>query len=92
MGEGTLHDLHIGSYSVTNISFPFNMAVDMTNNNNIAVMSKIMADCGLGGATKKDIKLDYKVVATVHIIGIPISVPVSDSISFACPIDASIII
>lgn len=61
----------------------------MTNNNNIAVMSKMMADCGLGGATKKDIKLDYKIVATVHIIGIPISVPISNSISFACPIDVS---
>lgn len=52
-------------------------------------MSKMMADCGLGGATKKDIKLDYKIVATVHIIGIPISVPVSNSISFPCPIDVS---
>ncbi|KAG2234452.1 hypothetical protein INT48_007200 [Thamnidium elegans] len=87
LGEGILHNLHIASYSVTNISFPFNMLVDMTNNNNIAVMSKMMADCGLGGATKKDIKLDYKIVATVHIIGIPISVPVSNSISFPCPID-----
>lgn len=64
------------------------MTVDITNNNNIAVLSKIMADCGLDGSNHpKDIQLDYKVVATVTIIGIPISIPVSNSVSFQCPID-----
>ncbi|KAI7894895.1 uncharacterized protein EV154DRAFT_414404 [Mucor mucedo] len=90
LGGGTLHDLHIGSHSVTNISFPFAMSIDVTNNNNIAVLSKIMADCGLGGGTAKDIQLDYKVVATVTIIGVPISVPVSNTIGFKCPIDVSL--
>jgi hypothetical protein len=75
---------------VTNISFPFDMSIDITNSNNLAVLSKIMADCGFGGGTAQDIQLDYKVVATVTIIGIPISVPVSNTISFKCPIDVSI--
>lgn len=55
-----------------------------------AVVSKIMSDCGIGGGTAQDINLDYKVVATVSIIGIPISVPYSSSVGFKCPIDVRI--
>lgn len=65
------------------------MSIDVTNTNNVAVLSKIMADCGLSGGTAKDIQLDYKVVATVKIIGIPISVPVSNTVAFKCPIDVT---
>lgn len=60
-----------------------NLMADTTK----AVVTKLMADCGIDGSAAKDINLDYKVVATVSIIGIPISVPFSSSVSFACPID-----
>jgi hypothetical protein len=55
-----------------------------------AVVSKLMSDCGVGGGSAQNINLDYKVVATVSIIGIPISIPYSSSVSFKCPIDVSI--
>lgn len=60
-----------------------NLMADTTK----AVVTKLMSDCGIDGSAAKDINLDYKVVATVSIIGIPISVPFSSSVSFACPID-----
>jgi hypothetical protein len=54
------------------------------------VVSKIMSDCGIGGGAAQDINLDYKVVATVSILGIPISIPYSSSVGFKCPIDVCI--
>ncbi|CAO0795969.1 unnamed protein product [Mucor circinelloides] len=87
LGGGTLNDLHIGSHSVTNISFPFTISMNLMADTTKAVVTKLMSDCGIDGSAAKDINLDYKVVATVSIIGIPISVPFSNSVSFACPID-----
>ncbi|CAO3657518.1 unnamed protein product [Mucor hiemalis] len=91
LGGGTLHDLHIGSHSVTNIDFPFSISMDVTNSQTQVIAAKMMADCGLGGGTAGNINLDYKVVATVKIIGIPISVPYSSSVGFKCPLGVSII-
>ncbi|CEP16095.1 hypothetical protein [Parasitella parasitica] len=87
LGGGTLNNLHIGSHSITNISFPFAIAMNIMADTTKTVVTKLMSDCGIDGGTAKDINLDYKVVATVSIIGIPISVPFSSSVSFACPID-----
>ncbi|KAI8079606.1 uncharacterized protein B0P05DRAFT_541307 [Gilbertella persicaria] len=89
LGTGTLNDLHIGSNSITNISFPFNISLNLLASETQTVVTKLMSDCGLSGGTAKDIQLDYKVVATVSIIGIPISIPFSSSASFKCPIDVS---
>lgn len=50
-----------------------------------------MSDCGLSGGSGQDIQLDYHIVATVDVIGVPISVPYSSSASFKCPIDVSIL-
>ncbi|KAI8639958.1 hypothetical protein BD408DRAFT_391498 [Parasitella parasitica] len=87
LGGGTLNDLHIGSHSITNISFPFTIAMDLMADTTKSVVTRLMSDCGIDGSATKDINLDYKVVATVSIIGIPISVPFSSSVSFACPIN-----
>ncbi|KAI9474100.1 MAG: hypothetical protein EXX96DRAFT_580594 [Benjaminiella poitrasii] len=89
IGGGTLNDLHIGSNSVTNFTFPFDISMNLLATETQLVASKIMSDCGIGGGTAQDIQLDYKVVATVSIIGIPISVPYSSTISFKCPIDSA---
>lgn len=65
--------------------------MDVTNSQTQVIAAKMMADCGLGGGAAGNINLDYKVVATVKIIGIPISVPYSSSVGFKCPLGVSII-
>lgn len=64
--------------------------MDVTNSQTLTIVNKMMSDCGLVGGTAKDINLDYKVVATVKIVGIPISIPYSSSVAFKCPLDVSI--
>lgn len=61
------------------------MALDLTSTATQAIAQKLLTDC----SSATDIQIDYKVVATVSIIGIPISVPISNTVSFACPIDVS---
>lgn len=61
------------------------MALDLTSSATQEVAQKLLTDC----TSSTDISIDYKVVATVSIIGIPISVPISNTVSFACPIDVS---
>lgn len=91
LGGGTLHDLYIGSHSVTNISFPFSLVMDVTDSQTRVIAAKMMADCGIGGGTAGNINIDYKVVATVKIIGISITVPYSRSVEIKCPLDVSIV-
>lgn len=62
--------------------------MDITNNATFSVLQKILNDC----QTNTKIPLDYKVVATVTVIGIPISVPVSNTIQVPCPLDVSALI
>ncbi|KAI8982184.1 hypothetical protein BDF20DRAFT_865410 [Mycotypha africana] len=90
LGGGTLNDLHIGSNAVTNISFPFNMSMDIMASGTQAVVYKLLSDCGILGGSPKDISIDYKVIATVSIIGISINVPYSNSVNgIQCPIEAN---
>jgi hypothetical protein len=59
--------------------------LDITNNATFTVVQNILQDCNSG----QDIPLDYKIVATVNIIGIPINIPISNTINVACPLDVS---
>ncbi|KAI7907884.1 uncharacterized protein BX663DRAFT_464308 [Cokeromyces recurvatus] len=87
IGGGTLSDLHIGSNSITTISFPFDISLNLLSQETQTIAAKIISDCGIGGGTAKDIQLDYNVIATVSILGVAISIPYSNTVSFKCPID-----
>ncbi|ORE05554.1 hypothetical protein BCV72DRAFT_242718 [Rhizopus microsporus var. microsporus] len=88
IGQGSIKDLHISSNGYTNFVFPFTLKVDITSPQDQAIASKLMSDCGIGGGQAQKINLDYKVVATVNIIGISIHVPYSSSASFDCPMNS----
>lgn len=62
--------------------------MDITNNATFNVLNMILNDC----QSNTKIPLDYKVVATVTVIGIPINVPISNTISVDCPLDVSKIV
>lgn len=45
-----------------------------------------MTKCGLTGGQKQQLTIDYDVVPTIKIIGIPISFTISNSANFDCPL------
>lgn len=90
IGGGTLHDLHISSNAVTNIQFPFTLKVNMTSQRDQVIVSKLLSDCGIGSGEQQKIKLDYKVLATIDIIGLSIHIPFSNAVDFDCPMNSAI--
>ncbi|EIE86283.1 hypothetical protein RO3G_10994 [Rhizopus delemar RA 99-880] len=84
IGQGSLNDLHISSNAITNIQFPFTLSIDPSNKDDTAIATKLLSDCGIGGNQEK-INLDYKLQATVKVVGISIQVPFSSSVNFDCP-------
>ncbi|KAG0748020.1 hypothetical protein G6F57_002008 [Rhizopus arrhizus] len=88
IGQGSLNDLHISSNAITNIQFPFTLSIDPSNKDDTAIATKLLSDCGIGGNQEK-INLDYKLVATVKVVGISIHVPFSSSVDFDCPMSST---
>ncbi|KAI8074288.1 uncharacterized protein B0P05DRAFT_547973 [Gilbertella persicaria] len=89
IGGGNVTDLHINSNGATNITFPFNVKVNSSDSGQQGVLMDLMTKCGLDGSTPQNIDIDYYVHPTVRIIGIPITITISKSMSMACPIKSS---
>ncbi|CAO3609662.1 unnamed protein product [Cunninghamella blakesleeana] len=89
IGGGNKSDVAIGSYSVTNIIFPFTLHIDATNPTTFPVVNDLLTRCGITGGQRQPIKINYDITPTIKIIGIPISITISSSSSFDCPESAS---
>lgn len=81
-----MDDVHIGSNSISNITFPFTITFDPAQPNGASMMADIATKCGLLGGTSSDITINYKLIVTVDIIGIKISPSIDESATFPCPI------
>ncbi|KAI9257415.1 hypothetical protein BY458DRAFT_405991, partial [Sporodiniella umbellata] len=90
IGGGTLHNLHIGSNSVTHFQFPFTLHINLIDRQDQDVILRLLSDCGIGGEPQQKIKLDYRVVATVQVVGISIHIPIANTVDFDCPINVSL--
>lgn len=84
-----MNDLHISSNAITTIQFPFTIMIDIASQEDQAIVFKLMSDCGLGGNRQEKIRLDYRVEATIDIIGLSIQIPYSDTVDFDCPMNVS---
>ncbi|KAI8393819.1 uncharacterized protein BYT42DRAFT_19640 [Radiomyces spectabilis] len=89
LGGGTKKDLHIRSNGVTNFTFPFEVKVDAQQSASKSIAADILTKCGLVGGERQDLTIDYDVKPTVRIVGIPISITLSNKASFPCPIDGN---
>ncbi|KAG0764934.1 hypothetical protein G6F57_005241 [Rhizopus arrhizus] len=89
IGSGGLNDLHISSNAITNIQFPFTIMIDIASQQDQAIVFKLMSDCGLDGNRQERIRLDYRVEATIDIIGLSIQIPYSDTVDFDCPMNSA---
>ncbi|KAG1140775.1 hypothetical protein G6F37_008848 [Rhizopus arrhizus] len=86
IGGGEIDNVHINSNGITNITFPFSVAVNSTNQAEQGVLMDLVTKCGLDGSAKENINFNYYVYPTVRIIGIPITPTISKSMSIACPL------
>ncbi|KAG1441564.1 hypothetical protein G6F56_011424 [Rhizopus delemar] len=62
----------------------------MTSQRDQVIVSKLLSDCGIGSGEQQKIKLDYKVLATIDIIGLSIHIPFSNAVDFDCPMNSAI--
>ncbi|KAH8554238.1 hypothetical protein BGW37DRAFT_483950 [Umbelopsis sp. PMI_123] len=89
VGSGEKDNVHIGSQSITNITFPFQIEYDPEQATSQAMMLDIFQKCGILGGTKSDLTVNYKVTVSVNVIGINISPTLSESATFPCPFSSS---
>ncbi|KAG0186941.1 Adenosine 5'-monophosphoramidase [Apophysomyces sp. BC1034] len=84
IGGGQKDGVHISSNAITNIIFPFSISISPADT---AILTDILSKCGLLGGEKQNIKVDYDVIPTIKILGIPISPTISNSANFPCPLE-----
>ncbi|KAI5899627.1 uncharacterized protein SCHCODRAFT_02605677 [Schizophyllum commune H4-8] len=88
VGGGTLDDVDFPSHSTKDIKFPFSIDYKLTDDPNYTILKDLASKCGLGGSTS-DITVDYTIKIGVRFLFINVSPSISNSYSFACPIDTS---
>ncbi|KAI9256936.1 hypothetical protein BY458DRAFT_461023 [Sporodiniella umbellata] len=86
IGGGGIENVHIVSNGITNITFPFSVAINSTDSAQQGVLMDLLTKCGLDGSTKQDIRFNYYVYPTVRVAGIPITPTISKSMTIACPL------
>ncbi|KAI8099100.1 uncharacterized protein BX664DRAFT_320386 [Halteromyces radiatus] len=90
VGGGSINDLTINPYSVTNITFPFQIMYN-PNNATAGMLQDIVDKCGLSGFPAKDIDVYYDLTPTVRLFGIfPLSITIRRQVSFPCPIESGL--
>ncbi|KAJ7632744.1 hypothetical protein FB45DRAFT_513323 [Roridomyces roridus] len=90
IGGGTKSDLVISSNAQTNFTFPFEIAYTTSIDPNGKILADLVTKCGiLPGTTRQNLVVDYKITLGIQFLFVTISPSVSNSFSFACPLQAS---
>ncbi|KAG0163537.1 hypothetical protein DFQ28_011212 [Apophysomyces sp. BC1034] len=87
LGGGEKDNVKIESNAITNITFPFGLSVNTKDTAYQSILTDLLQKCGVFGGQKQSITIDYDLVLTVRIIGIPISPTISNKASFPCPLN-----
>ncbi|OZJ01522.1 hypothetical protein BZG36_05462 [Bifiguratus adelaidae] len=87
IGGGTLDNVNIGAHSSQNITFPFTLNVNGTQDSD--VLNDLATKCGLFGGAQQQLTVDYTITLGLKILFIPINPSFSSSASFACPITSA---
>ncbi|KAI9315752.1 hypothetical protein BX666DRAFT_1860846 [Dichotomocladium elegans] len=90
IGGGELDDVHIRSKGLTEIKFPFGLSMDGSSAAGQAIVFDLFNKCGLTGSAQQKVTVDYDVIPTIRIAGIPISFTISNSANFDCPVSVSV--
>lgn len=85
IGTGEKDNVEIASKATTEILFPFHISLNVTDSTMQAILFDLVKKCGLTGSNSgSQVTIDYKVTPTLKIIGIPISVTISQSANLPC--------
>ncbi|KAI9299520.1 hypothetical protein BJ944DRAFT_274173 [Cunninghamella echinulata] len=85
LGGGEKDQVVIAKQQTSNFTFPFDLTLDMSNPSYQSITNDLFDKCGLFGAPKQKITIDYDVIPTVKFGLIPISITIPGSTSFDCP-------
>ncbi|KAK0503426.1 hypothetical protein EDD18DRAFT_1137798 [Armillaria luteobubalina] len=88
IGGGTSSNINFASHSETNFTFPFAIEYSQSNDPNNAILLDLLSKCGILG-TKSNLDVNYKITLSVRILMVTVSPVISNSFSFACPLDSS---
>lgn len=65
VGGGSADNIVFGSRSQTNFTFPFTLSYNSTEDPNGAILSDLATKCGVGGGTRSNLNVDYKISVSV---------------------------
>jgi len=87
VGSGELTNVNFPSHSTTNLTFPFSITYDPTLDKDQTILSDIASRCGLLGAPKTPISVNYAVTLYLRILFVTVTPPpFRQSTSIDCPI------
>jgi hypothetical protein len=89
VGNGTVNNVKLPSGSTTNFTFPFALVYTESIDPNLSILRDIASKCI--GSSKADLTVHYKLTVGVRVFFVTISPTISNSLSFTCPIDASVL-
>jgi len=85
VGGGVKQNINIRSNAQTNFTFPFSLNYNVSDSSGTTVLTDIVAKC----SANQDLTVKYNLKLSLRIIIISISPTISNSFTFACPVDAN---
>jgi len=89
IGNGTAKNIVFKSDAGTNVTFPFAINYSTTLDPQGHILLDLAEKCGVLGTTKSNLKVQYKITLGVQILFVTVSPSISNTFTFACPLDAS---
>jgi hypothetical protein len=89
VGGGIANNIDFKSRAQTNFTFPFMLTYNSSQAEANAIFSDLASKCGLGGGTKSNLNINYKITLGIRILMAVISPTISNTFSFPCPITPS---
>jgi LEA14-like dessication related protein len=87
IGNGTIHNVVLPSSSTTNFTFPFALVYTKSIDPTSTIITDIASKCL--SSPPSDLTINYKITVGVRVFMVTISPTISNSLSFACPIDSA---
>ncbi|KAF8623532.1 hypothetical protein AX15_006308 [Amanita polypyramis BW_CC] len=85
LGGGELKNVLFRPNQQTNITFPFSLDYNASDDPQYKVLLDLSRKCGVIGGTQSDITVKYKLTLGLRALFFVVSPVVSNSVSFACP-------
>jgi len=86
IGNGTIHNVVLPSGSTTDFTFPFALIYTKSVDPSSAIITDIASRCL--SSPPSDLTIRYKITVGVRVFVVTIAPTISNTLTFACPIDS----